>query len=91
MGTIKVLNVGFGNTVFTDRVVSIVSPESAPVKRIITDARSCSKLVDATCGRRTRAVIVTDSGHVVLSSLLPETLANRLVLKESLQDDEKDD
>ncbi|MCL2617636.1 MAG: DUF370 domain-containing protein [Defluviitaleaceae bacterium] len=90
MTTVKVLNVGFGNMVFTDRIVSIVSPEAAPVKRIITDARSGGNLVDATCGRRTRAVIVTDSGHVVLSSLLPETLAGRAVHKELPPDDEQD-
>ncbi|MCL2674543.1 MAG: DUF370 domain-containing protein, partial [Defluviitaleaceae bacterium] len=66
MGTIKVINIGFGNIVFTERIVSIVSPESAPIKRIITDARASGKLVDATCGRRTRAVIITDSGHIVL-------------------------
>lgn len=89
MGTIKVMNIGFGNMVFTDRVVSIVSPESAPIKRIIVDSRSSGQLVDATCGRRTRAVIITDSGHVVLSALLPETLANRAIFKEPLSDDEK--
>ena len=85
------INIGFGNIVFTDRIVSIVSPESAPIKRIITDARGSGKLVDATCGRRTRAVIITDSGHIVLSALLPETLANRSVFKEALQDDIKSD
>lgn len=91
LGTIKVINIGFGNIVFTERIVSIVSPESAPIKRIITDARAIGKLVDATCGRRTRAVIITDSGHIVLSALLPETLANRSVFKETLQDDTKTD
>ena len=85
------INIGFGNIVFTDRIVSIVSPESAPIKRIITDARGSGELVDATCGRRTRAVIITDSGHIVLSALLPETLANRSVFKEALQDDIKSD
>ena len=76
---------------FTDRVVSIVSPESAPIKRIISDSRSGGRLVDATCGRRTRAVIIMDSGHVVLSALLPETLANRAILKEAPADDGKID
>ena len=85
------INVGFGNIVFTDRVVSIVSPESAPIKRIISDSRNGGKLVDATCGRRTRAVIITDSGHIVLSALLPETLANRALLKEAPGEDEKAD
>ena len=91
MGTIKVMNIGFGNMVFTDRVVSIVSPESAPIKRVIADSRGSGQLVDATCGRRTRAVIIMDSGHIVLSALLPETLANRAVFKESPQGGEKDD
>jgi len=91
LGTMKVINIGFGNIVFTDRVVSIVSPESAPIKRIISDSRSGGRLVDATCGRRTRAVIIMDSGHVVLSALLPETLANRAILKEAPADDGKID
>ena len=92
MGTIKVMNIGFGNIVFTDRIISIISPESAPIKRVIADSRGSGHLIDATCGRRTRAVIITDSGHVVLSALLPETLANRALLKEHLpHTDEKDD
>lgn len=88
LGTIKVINVGFGNIVFTDRIISIVSPESAPIKRIISDSRSGGRLVDASCGRRTRAVIIMDSGHVVLSALLPETLASRTILKDALCEDQ---
>lgn len=74
----KLINIGFGNMVNSSRVVAIISPESAPVKRIIQEARDSRVLVDATYGRRTRAVIITDSDHVILSSLQPETVANRL-------------
>jgi extracellular matrix regulatory protein A len=75
----KLVNIGYGNIISADRVVSIVSPESAPIKRIITDARERGQLVDATYGRRTRAVIIADSGHIVLSAIQPETVANRFV------------
>ena len=74
----KLLNIGFGNVVSANRVVAIVSPESAPIKRIIQDARDNGKLVDATYGRKTRAVIIMDSEHVILSSVQPETVAGRL-------------
>ena len=74
----KLINIGFGNMVSTTRIISIVSPESAPIKRMIQEAREKGSLVDATYGRRTRAVIVTDSGHVVLSALQPETVGHRL-------------
>ncbi len=73
----KLINIGFGNLVAAERIVSIVSPESAPIKRVISDAKEKSSLIDATFGRRTRAVIVTDSGFVILSALQPETLAGR--------------
>ncbi|MEO0408529.1 MAG: DUF370 domain-containing protein [Cyanobacteria bacterium P01_A01_bin.135] len=76
---IKLINIGFGNIVSANRVIAIVSPESAPIKRIISDARERGELVDATYGRRTRAVIITDSGHVVLSAIQPETVAHRFV------------
>ena len=75
----QLITIGFGNIVSASRVVTIVSHESAPIKRIISDARDRSQLVDATYGRRTRAVIVTDSGHVVLSAIQPETVAQRFV------------
>lgn len=74
----KLINIGFGNMVSAGRIVAIVSPESAPIKRIISDSREKGQLVDATYGRRTRAVIITDSGHVVLSAVQPETVASRL-------------
>ncbi len=78
MNEIRLVNIGFGNMVSAGRIVAIVSPESAPVKRIIQEAREKSMLIDGTCGRRTRAVIVTDSDHVILSAIQPETVANRV-------------
>ena len=75
----KLINIGFGNMVSANRLVAIVSPESAPIKRIVQDAREHGTLIDATYGRRTRAVIITDSDHVILSAVQPETVANRLV------------
>lgn len=74
----KFINIGFGNIISADRLIAIVSPESAPIKRTIQDARDNGKLIDATYGRRTRAVIIMDSDHVVLSAVQPETVANRL-------------
>ncbi len=74
----RVINVGFNNVVMRDRVVAVVAPEAAPVKRMREEARRNRKLIDATNGRRTRAVIITDSDHVILSSAQPETIAQRL-------------
>ena len=74
----KLINIGFGNIVAADKVVAMVSPESAPIKRIIQESRDKGMLIDATYGRRTRSVIVTDSDHVILSAIQTETLANRL-------------
>ncbi len=85
----KLINIGFGNMVSANRIITIVSPESAPIKRIIQDARDSGLLIDATYGRRTRAVIVMDSGHVILSAIQPETVANRFVQNDDL--DEEDD
>ena len=79
---LKLLNIGFGNMVAAQRVISLVSPESAPIKRIIQDVRERGNLIDATFGRRTRTVIVMDSGHVILSALTPETLNARLTQME---------
>ncbi len=84
----KLLNVGFGNMVNTTRMVAIVSPDSAPVKRLVQDARDAGRVIDATCGRRTRAVIVMDSDHVVLSPLQPETVAGRMEDKAKSTDEE---
>lgn len=74
----KLINIGFGNMVSASRLVAIVSPESAPIKRIIQEAKDSGTLIDATYGRRTRAVIITDSDHIILSAVQPETVANRL-------------
>jgi len=78
----KLINIGFGNIVSANRLVAIVSPESAPIKRIIQEARERGMLIDATYGRRTRAVIITDSDHIILSAVQPETVAHRLSLKD---------
>jgi len=74
----KFINIGFGNMVCVDRVVALVSPDSAPIKRLIQDARDEGCVIDVSCGRRTRAVIITDSDHVILSAIQAETIANRL-------------
>ncbi len=74
----KLINIGYGNYVSAARVVALVAPDSAPIKRIIRDAQERSMLIDATYGRRTRAVVITDSEHVVLCAMQPETLAHRL-------------
>ena len=84
---IKLINIGFGNIVSANRIIAIVSPESAPIKRIIGEARDRGMLVDATYGRRTRAVIITDSGHIILSAVQPETVKHRLQYKESASDE----
>ncbi len=76
---IKLINIGFGNIVSANRVIAIVSPESSPIKRMIQEAREKGLLVDATYGRRTRAVIVTDSCHVILCAVQPETVAHRFI------------
>lgn len=74
----KLVNIGFGNMVSADRIIAIVSPESAPVKRIVQEAKEQGSLIDATHGRRTRAVIITDSDHIVLTYLQTETVAARI-------------
>ncbi len=80
---VKLINIGFGNIVTANRVIAIISPESAPIKRIISEAREKGQLIDATYGRRTRGVIITDSSHVVLSAIQPETIAHRFINKDS--------
>ena len=82
----QLINIGFGNIVSADRIISIISPESAPVKRIIQEAKDSKMAIDATYGRRTRSVIIMDSGHVILSAVQPETIANRA---ESLEEEEE--
>ena len=85
----KLINIGFGNMVSARKLVAIVSPESAPIKRIIQDARDRGSLIDATYGRRTRAVIITDSDHVILSAVQPETVANRLSDDDGEEDEDE--
>jgi regulator of extracellular matrix RemA (YlzA/DUF370 family) len=74
----KLINSGFGNMVAANRIITIVSPDSAPIKRIVTEAREKSRLIDATCGRRTRAVIIMDNNCIGLSAIQPETIAGRI-------------
>ncbi|NLI69568.1 MAG: DUF370 domain-containing protein [Firmicutes bacterium] len=88
MGSIKLINIGFGNIVSAARIIAIVSPESAPIKRVINEARDRGVLIDATYGRRTRAVIIADSGHVILSAVQPETVKHRLQAKDSSSDED---
>lgn len=85
----KLINIGFGNMVSANRMIAIVSPESAPIKRIIQDAKERGTLIDATHGRRTRAVIIMDSDHIILTYLQSETVANRIYEEDSVIDDEE--
>ena len=87
----KLINIGFGNMLSASRLISVVSPESAPIKRIIQKAKEESKLIDATCGRKTRAVIIMDSDHVVLSALQPETVTNRFSASNSFDCEEAEE
>ena len=86
----KLINIGFGNMVSAGRLIAIVSPESAPIKRMVQEARDRGVLVDATYGRRTRAVLITDSDHIILSALQPETLASRLGGREEMAGEEEE-
>lgn len=74
----KFINIGFGNMVAAERVIAVVSPDSAPIKRLIQDAKDSGRAIDVTCGKRTRAVIITDSEHIILSAFQSETISNRL-------------
>lgn len=84
----KFINIGFGNFVSSHRVISILRPDSAPIKRLVQDARDKSLLIDATCGRRTRAVIITDSDNILLTAIQPETIASRLDSMDENNDEE---
>lgn len=86
----QLINIGFGNIVSASRIIAIVSPESAPIKRIVQEAKDEGMAVDATYGRRTRAVIIMDSGHVVLSAVQPETVAGRLDKEDTIQTSEEE-
>lgn len=85
----KFINIGFGNMVAAGRIVAIASPDSAPIKRLVQDAKEDNRIIDVSCGRRTRAVIITDSEHVILSAIQAETITNRLSSDET--DDEEDE
>lgn len=86
----KLINIGFGNMVSAGRLIAIVSPESAPIKRMVQEARDRGVLVDATYGRRTRAVLITDSDHIILSALQPETVAGRLGGRDEIAGEEEE-
>lgn len=85
----KFINIGFGNMVAADRIISLVSPDSAPIKRLIQDAKDDGRVIDVSCGRRTRAVIITDSDHVILSAIQAETIANRIDNNDTSIDDDE--
>lgn len=84
----KFINAGFGNMIALERIVALASPDSAPIKRIVQDAKDDGRAIDISCGRRTRSVIITDSDHVILSAIQPETLSGRLNGKSDSDDDE---
>ncbi len=83
----KLVNIGYGNMLAADRLVAVVAPDAAPIRRLIQDARDAGRVIDATCGHKTRAVIVTDSEHVILSPLLPETVAARIDERKGTEED----
>ncbi len=85
------INVGYGNMVAVDRIVTLAAPDSAPIKRLIQDAKDAGRVIDVTCGRKTRAVIITDSEHVILSALQAETIANRLTTDQDYDDAEEEE
>ncbi len=87
----KFINIGFGNMVSANRIVAIAAPDSAPIKRLVQDAKEDDRVIDVSCGRRTRAVIITDSDHVILSAIQAETISNRLAYDDSQDDGESDE
>lgn len=87
----KFINIGFGNMVSAGRIVAIASPDSAPVKRLVQDARDDGRVIDVSCGRRTRAVIITDSDHIILSAIQTETITNRLSSDEDYGSDDEEE
>ena len=74
----QLINIGFGNIILAERIIAIISPDSAPVKRMIQESKDKGKIIDATCGRKTRAVLIMDSGHIILAAVQPETVAGRV-------------
>ncbi len=87
----KFINIGYGNMVAVERIVTLVSPDSAPIKRLIQDAKDDGRVIDVTCGRKTRAVIITDSEHVILSAIQTETIVGRLDNDGDVEDTEEED
>ena len=87
----KFINIGYGNMIAVERIVAIASPESAPIKRLIQDSKDAGRVIDVTCGRKTRAVVITDSDHVILSMLQAETIANRLDSEDTLDEEDASD
>ena len=87
----KFINIGFGNMVSAGRIVAIAAPDSAPIKRLVQDAKEDNRVIDVSCGRRTRAVIITDSEHVILSAIQAETITNRLSGGDSSDDEETEE
>ncbi len=85
----KFINIGFGNMVSAGRIVAIAGPDSAPIKRLVQDAKDENRVIDVSCGRRTRAVIITDSEHVILSAIQAETITNRLTGGDSSDDEDE--
>ena len=84
----KFISIGYGNMVATDRIVTLVTPESAPIKRMIQDAKDAGRVIDVSCGKKTKSVIITDSEHIILSAVKTETIANRL---EGINDGDDDE
>ena len=87
----KFINIGFGNMVSAGRIVAIAGPDSAPIQRLVQDAKEDNRVIDVSCGRRTRAVIITDSDHVILSAIQAETISNRLAYDDSADESDEDD
>ena len=87
----KFINIGFGNMVSAGRIVAIASPDSAPIKRLVQDAKEDNRVIDVSCGRRTRSVIISDSDHVILSAIQAETIANRLATDDDDDEDEDEE
>lgn len=83
----KLANVGYGNTVAAERIIAIVNPDAAPVRRMVAEAKDTGRVIDATCGHKTRSVLITDSDHVILSALMTETLAARIGGRDSVLED----
>ena len=87
----RFINIGFGNMVSAGRIVAIASPDSEPIKRLVRDAKEDGRVIDVSCGRRTRAVIITDSEHVILSAIQTETITNRLSSEDNTDEDDTDE